>query len=114
MPDWLTRLDGSETNLLVCNCPCRSCGGVVVHRLQIQLFLAGAAAVGAVEQGVTAAACERVDIAGNGAFAVHAGSACWMVQLWLLCLTDRPNSDCFQKVAWMAMLPTQPPSLAGG
>ncbi len=42
--DWLTRLAGSETNLLVCNGPCQSCGGVVVQRLQIQLFLARATA----------------------------------------------------------------------
>ncbi len=42
--DWLTRLAGSKTNLLVCNGPCRSCGGVDVQRLQIQLFLARATA----------------------------------------------------------------------
>ncbi len=42
--DWLTRFAGSETNLLVFNGPCRSCGGVVVQSLQIQLFLARSAA----------------------------------------------------------------------
>ncbi len=42
--DWLTRLAGLETNVLVCNSPCRSYGGTGVQRLQIQLFLARAAA----------------------------------------------------------------------
>ncbi len=46
--DWQVRFAGSAgtiANLLVresmvCNGPCRSCGGVVVQSLQIQLFLA--------------------------------------------------------------------------
>ncbi len=44
MAEWLTRLADSETNLLVCNGPCRSCNGVIAQSLQIQLFLARAAA----------------------------------------------------------------------
>ncbi len=42
--DWLTGSGGSDMSLLVCNGPCRSCGGVVVQRLIIQLFLARAVA----------------------------------------------------------------------
>ncbi len=42
--DWLAWLVGSETNLLVCNSPYRSCGGIVVQRLQIHMFLVRAAA----------------------------------------------------------------------
>ncbi len=41
--NWLTGLAGSETNLLVCNGPCQSCGGVVVQRLQIHLARAAVA-----------------------------------------------------------------------
>ncbi len=43
--DWQTQLAGSEMKVLVCNGPYRSCGVVVVQRLQIQLFLARTAAV---------------------------------------------------------------------
>ncbi len=60
------------------------------------------------------AAGERVDIAGDGAFTVAAGSACWMGRLLLLYLGNRPTSDCFRAAVWLAMLPAQPPSLAGG
>ncbi len=47
------------------------------------------------ERGVAAAAGERVDIAGDGALAVHAGSTRRMARLLLLYLGDRPTSDCF-------------------
>ncbi len=66
------------------------------------------------ERSVAAAADERVDIAGDVAVAVPTGSACWVVRLLLLYLSDRPTSDCFQEVVWLAMLSTHPPSLAGG
>ncbi len=48
------------------------------------------------KQCVVAAAGERVDIAGDGAFAVTEGAACWVVWLLLLYLGDRPTSDCFR------------------
>ncbi len=66
------------------------------------------------ERSVAAAAGERADIAGNVVVAVSTGSACWVVQLSLLYLCDRQTSDCFREVVWLAMLSTQPPSLAGG
>ncbi len=66
------------------------------------------------ERGVTAAAVERVDIAGDGALAVPAGSACWVGRLLMLYLGDRLTNDCFREAFWLAMLPTQPPSLAVG
>ncbi len=72
---------------------------------------------GAVELSVAAAAGERVNIADDGAFTVAAGPACWMVRILLLLLLylgDRPTSDCFRAAVWLAMLPAQPPSLAGG
>ncbi len=50
------------------------------------------------EQDVAASAGERVNIAGDGALAVPAGSACWMVQLLLLYLGNRPTLDCFRGV----------------
>ncbi len=37
------RLTDSETNLMVCNGPLRSCDGAIVQHLQIQLFLVRAA-----------------------------------------------------------------------
>ncbi len=66
------------------------------------------------ELSVTAATGEGVDIAGDVAVAVPTGSAYWVVRLSLLYLSDRPTSDCFREVVWLAMLSTQPPSLAGG
>ncbi len=66
------------------------------------------------ERSVAAAAGERVDIAGDVAVAVPKGSACWVVRLLLLYLSDRPAIDCFREVVWLATLSTQPPSLAGG
>ncbi len=66
------------------------------------------------ERSVAAAAGGRVDIAGDVAFAVPAGPACWVVRLLLLYLSDRPTSDFFRDVVWLAMLSTQPLSLAGG
>ncbi len=45
--------------------------------------------------GVAAAAGEKVNIAGDGAFAAPTGSACCIVQLLLLYLGDWPTSDCF-------------------
>ncbi len=75
----LTRLPNSETNLVVCNGPCRSCGGVVVQRLQIQLLVARAA--------------------GDVAVAVPKGSLCWvLVRLFLFYLSNRPISDGFREV----------------
>ncbi len=41
------------------------------------------------EWGMAAAAGERVDIAGDGAFAAPTGATCWMVPLLLLYLGDR-------------------------
>ncbi len=66
------------------------------------------------ERSVAAAAGEWVDIAGDVAVAVPTGSACWVVRLLLLYLSDGPTSDCFREVVWLAVLSTQPPSLAGG
>ncbi len=66
------------------------------------------------ERSVAAAAGEEVDIAGDVAVAVPTGSACWVVKLLLLYLSDRPTSDCLRDLVWLAMLSTQPPSLAGG
>ncbi len=63
------------------------------------------------ERSVAAAAGEGVDIACDVAVAVPIGSACWVVRLLLL---YRPTSDCFLELVWLAMLSTQPPSLAGG
>ncbi len=60
--------------------------------------------------GVAAAAGESVDIAGDGAFAALTGAAGWMARPLLLYLGDRPTRDCLREV----MLPTHPPSLAGG
>ncbi len=53
---------------------------------------------------MAAAAGERVDIAGDGAFTVAAGSASWVVRLLLLYLSDRPTSDWFREVVWLAVL----------
>ncbi len=50
------------------------------------------------ERSVAAAAGEWVDIAGDFAVAVPAGSACWLVRLLLLYVSDRPTSDCFREV----------------
>ncbi len=66
------------------------------------------------ERSVAAAAGEWVDIAGDVAVAVPTGSAWWVVRLLLLYLSDRPTRYCFREVVWLAMLSTQPPSLAGG
>ncbi len=66
------------------------------------------------ERSVVAAAGEWVDIAGDVAVAVPTGSAGWVVRLLLLYLSDRPSSYCFREVVWLAMLSTQPPSLADG
>ncbi len=66
------------------------------------------------ERRVAAAAGEAVEIAGDVKVAVHTGSACLVVRLLLLYLSDRPTSDCFREVVWLAMLSKQPPSLAGG
>ncbi len=66
------------------------------------------------ERSVAVAAGEGVDIADDIAVAVPTGSACWVVRLLLLHLNDRPTIDCFREVVWLAMLSTQPPSLAGG
>ncbi len=66
------------------------------------------------ERSVAAAAGEGVDIAGDVAVTVPTGSACLVVRLLLLYLNDRPTIDCFREVVWLAMLSTQPPSLAGG
>ncbi len=41
------------------------------------------------EWGMAAAAGERVDIAGDGAFAAPTGATCWMVRLLLLYLGAR-------------------------
>ncbi len=78
--------------------------------------VSGQTGTGAVERGVAAAAGERVDIAGDGAFAVPAASGYWIVrslQLLLLYLGDRPTNVCFREVIWLAVLSTHPPSLAG-
>ncbi len=48
------------------------------------------------ERNVAVAACERVDIAGDVAVAIPTGSACWVVRLLMLYLSDRPTSDCFR------------------
>ncbi len=61
-----------------------------------------------------AATGEGVDIAGDVVVAVPTVSAWWVVRLLLLYLSDRPTSDCFLEVVWLAMLSPQPPSLAGG
>ncbi len=61
-----------------------------------------------------AAAGEKVDIAGDGALAAPAGLACWMFRLLLLYLGDRSTCARFRGVAWFAMLPAHPHSLAGG
>ncbi len=37
-----------------------------------------------------------------------------MVWLLLLYLSNRPTSDCFGEVVWLAVLSTLPPSLVGG
>ncbi len=66
------------------------------------------------ERSVAATVGEGVDIAGDVAVAVPTGSAGWVVRLLLLYLSDRPTSDCILEVGWLAMLSTQPPSLAGG
>ncbi len=66
------------------------------------------------ERSVAAAGGVRVDIAGDVAVAVLIGSACWVVRLLLLYLSDRSTSYCFREVVWSAMLSTQPPSLAVG
>ncbi len=66
------------------------------------------------ERSVAAAAGEWVDVAGDVAVAVPTGLASWVVRLLLLYLSDRLVSDCFREVVWLAMLATQPPSLAGG
>ncbi len=66
------------------------------------------------ERRVAAAAKDTVDIAGNVKVAVPTGSACLVVRLLLLYLSDRLTSDCFREVVRLAMLSTQPPSLAGG
>ncbi len=63
------------------------------------------------ERSVAAAVGKGVDIARDVAVAVPTGSACWVVRLLLL---YRPTSDCFLEVVWLAMLSTQPSSLAGG
>ncbi len=63
---------------------------------------------------VAAAAGGGVDIAGDVAVAVPTGSACWVVRLLLLYLSDRLTSGCFREVVWLAMLTAQPPSLALG
>ncbi len=65
------------------------------------------------ERSVAAAAGERVGIACDVVFAVPTGSACLVIRLPLLYLTNRPTSDCFREVVWLAMLSTQPLSLAG-
>ncbi len=57
------------------------------------------------ERNVAAAADERVDIVDDIAVAVPTGSACWVVR-FLLHLSDRPTTDCFREVVWMAMLST--------
>ncbi len=57
------------------------------------------------ERSVAAAAGKRVDIADDGAFAVPAGPACWIVRPLLLYLGDRQASDCFRAAVWLAMLP---------
>ncbi len=54
------------------------------------------------ERSVTAAAGERVDIAGDVAVAVSTGPACWMIRVLLLYLSDRPTNDCFREVVWLA------------
>ncbi len=66
------------------------------------------------ERSVAAATGERVVITGDVAVSVPTESACWVFRLLLLYLSDRPTSDCFRKVAWLAMLSTQPSDLAGG
>ncbi len=66
------------------------------------------------ERSVAAAAGEWVDIAGVVAVAVSTGSAGWVVRFLLLYLSDRPTSDCFREVVWLAVLSTHPPSLTGG
>ncbi len=66
------------------------------------------------ECSVGGAAGERVGIAGDVAVAVPTRPACWVVRLLLLYLSDRPTSDCFREVVWLAVLSTHPPSLAGG
>ncbi len=63
---------------------------------------------------MAAAAGEWVDIAGDITVAVPTGSAGWVVRLLLLYLSDRPTSDCFREVVWLAVLSTHPPSLADG
>ncbi len=57
---------------------------------------------------VAASAGEGVDIAGDVAVAVPTGSACRVVWLLLLYLSDRPTSDSFREVVWLAMLTAQP------
>ncbi len=50
------------------------------------------------ECSVAAAAGEGVDIAGDVAVAVPTGSACWVIRLLLLYLSDRTTSDCIREV----------------
>ncbi len=50
------------------------------------------------ERSVAAAAEKRIDISGDVAVAVPSGSACWVVRLLLLYLSDRSTSDCFLEV----------------
>ncbi len=66
------------------------------------------------ERSVAAAVDEEVDIAGKVEVTVPTVSACWAVRLLLLYLSDRPTSDCFREVVWLAVMSTHPPSLAGG
>ncbi len=76
--------------------------------------ISGQSGTGAMERSVAAAAGEGDDIAGDIAVAIPTGSACWMVRLLLLYLSNRPTSDCFREVVWLAMLSIQTTFLADG
>ncbi len=85
--DWLTQLEGSETNLLVCNGPWRSlrrslrrsrCAASADPAVSCEVSgssISGQSRTGAMERSVAATAGEGVDIAGGVAVAVPTGSA---------------------------------------
>ncbi len=88
-----------------------------MQRLQIQLFLARAAAAASLvspEQERWNAVWQLLQVSGLMLQAMlRLQSAGWVVRLLLLYLAvDRPTNDCFREVVWLAVLSTHPPSLS--
>ncbi len=115
--DWLTRLAGPETNLLVCSGPCRSFGKVVLQHLQIQLFLASAAAAASLvkpKQERWDGVWQLLQVRGSILQAMaplqftQDQRAGWLGSCCCIWVIGR------QATVLLAMLPAQPPSLVGG